>query len=166
MVRDRSNGMRIYSADAPSCSLQALCCSGIDAIIDETNLNALVSDTSGWVQANFQPYLGNVMFKYSTVGNEVEGGDTQKILPAMQSHNTARSLRQASAASRCQGLSKWACLPPPPCLRLTAHSPTHGHGGPIVKFLASNGSPLLANVYPWPTRVQMVKSTSTTRSSR
>ncbi|XP_025806889.1 glucan endo-1,3-beta-glucosidase GII-like [Panicum hallii] len=84
----------------PSCSLQALRCSGIDAIIDETNLNALVSDTSGWVQANFQPYLGNVMFKYSTVGNEVEGGDTQKILPAMQNHNTARSLRQASAASR------------------------------------------------------------------
>jgi hypothetical protein len=105
----------------PSCSLQALCCSGIDAIIDETNLNALVSDTSGWVQANFQLYLGNVLFKYSTVGNEVEGGDTQKILPAMQNHNTARSLRQASAASRCQGLSKWACLPPPPCLRLMAH---------------------------------------------
>jgi hypothetical protein len=28
---------------------------GIDVVVDETNLDTLISDTTGWVQANFNP---------------------------------------------------------------------------------------------------------------
>jgi hypothetical protein len=35
--------------------LQALRGSGIDVVVDETNLDALISDATGWVQANVNP---------------------------------------------------------------------------------------------------------------
>ncbi|KAJ1255448.1 hypothetical protein BS78_K217800 [Paspalum vaginatum] len=116
----RSNGiagMRIYSPD--TTILGALRGSGIAVIVDATNLDALVADAPGWVQANVLPYKDDVSFKYIAVGNEVEGANTHKILPDMQSLSDALSVA--------------------------------GLGGSIKvsTFLAGNGSPLLANIYPY-----------------
>ncbi|CAN6355960.1 unnamed protein product [Urochloa humidicola] len=144
----RSSGidrMRIYSPN--TTILEALRGSGIDLIVDETNLDALISDASGWVQTNVMPFKDDVNFKYITVGNEVEGGDTQKILPAMQNLNAA--LSAASLGNiKVSTAVKMSVL-------VTSSPPSNGAFadpsvmGPIINFLASTGSPLLANIYPY-----------------
>ncbi|CAL4899543.1 unnamed protein product [Urochloa decumbens] len=145
----RSNGikgMRIYSPN--HTILDALRGSGIDVIVDEGNLNALISDASGWVKANVLPYKDDVNFKYIAVGNEVEAPDTQRILPAMQNLNTALSAAglgniKVSTAVKMSVLAE----PSSPPSSGTFADPSVM--GPIVKFLASTGSPLLANIYPY-----------------
>ncbi|CAN6360845.1 unnamed protein product [Urochloa humidicola] len=144
----RSNGidrMRIYSPN--TTILEALRGSGIDLIVDETNLDALISDASGWVQTNVMPFKDDVNFKYIAIGNEVEGGDTQKILPAMQNLNDA--LSAASLGNiKVSTAVKMSVL-------VTSSPPSNGAFadpsvmGPIINFLASTGSPLLANIYPY-----------------
>ncbi|TKW28470.1 hypothetical protein SEVIR_3G325300v4 [Setaria viridis] len=145
----RSNGinrMRIYSPDATI--LKALRGSGIDVIVDETDLNALLSDASVWVQANVLPYKDDVKFKYIAVGNEVEGSDTQKILPAMQKLNAALSAAGLSniKVSTAVKMSVLDTPSSPPSNGVFADPSIMG---PIVQFLASTGSPLLANIYPY-----------------
>lgn len=145
----RSNGiagMRIYSPD--TTILQALRGSGIDLIVDETNLDSLISDAPGWVQANVQPYKDDVSFKYIAVGNEVEGGDTQKILPAMQSLSDALSAAGLGniKVSTAVKMSVLATQSSPPSTGAFADPSVMG---PIVRFLAGVGSPLLANIYPY-----------------
>jgi hypothetical protein len=145
----RSNGidrMRIYSPDATI--LTALRGSGIDLIVDATDLNALLSDASGWVQANVVPYKDDVKFKYIAVGNEVEGGDTRKILPAMQNLNAALSAAGLGniKVSTAVKMSVLATPSSPPSAGAFADTSVMG---PIVKFLASTRSPLLANIYPY-----------------
>ncbi|CAN6342773.1 unnamed protein product [Urochloa humidicola] len=144
----RSSGidrMRIYSPN--TTILEALRGSGIDLIVDETNLDALISDASGWVQTNVMPFKDDVNFNYIAVGNEVEGGDTQKILPAMQNLNAA--LSAASLGNiKVSTAVKMSVL-------VTSSPPSNGAFadpsvmGPIINFLASTGSPLLANIYPY-----------------
>jgi len=137
--------MRIYSPDATI--LQALRGSGIDVIVDETNLDALISDAGSWVQANVQPYIGDVKFKYIAVGNEVEGSDTQKILPAMQSLAGALSAAGFGdiKVSTAVKMSVLATSSPPSSGAFKDSSVM----GPVVRFLAGSGAPLLANVYPY-----------------
>ncbi|XP_066382113.1 glucan endo-1,3-beta-glucosidase, acidic isoform-like [Miscanthus floridulus] len=85
------NQMRIYFPDTNA--LNALSDSNIRVIMDVPNsdLSSLASDTSTaatWVQSNVQVFPW-VNFKYIAVGNEVSGGDTNSIHPAMQNVNSA-----------------------------------------------------------------------------
>ncbi|KAL5221380.1 hypothetical protein ABZP36_026093 [Zizania latifolia] len=137
--------MRIYKPDA--ATLRALAGTNIGVIVD-----AIISElatpaaASAWVKSNIQPYEG-VNIKYIAVGNEVEGSDTLKILPAMQNLNKA--LAEAGFGNiKVSTAVKMNVL-------ATSSPPSNGKFGdpsvmdPIVKFLSSNGSPLLANVYPY-----------------
>ncbi|KAJ1266059.1 hypothetical protein BS78_08G121900 [Paspalum vaginatum] len=146
----RSNGiagMRIYSPDATI--LEALRGSGIDLIVDATDLDALVADAPGWVQANIQPYKDDVSFKYIAVGNEVDGADTNKILPAMQSLSAALSAAGLSGSIKVSTAVKMSVLAAPASPPSTGAFADPAVMGPIVSFLSSNGSPLLANIYPY-----------------
>uniref|UniRef100_A0A0E0JTH0 Glucan endo-1,3-beta-D-glucosidase n=1 Tax=Oryza punctata TaxID=4537 RepID=A0A0E0JTH0_ORYPU len=146
----QSNGiaaMRIYSPHAPT--LRALAGTDIAVIVDEPAIDQLLtpSAASDWVQSNIKPYYQGVNIKYIAVGNEVSGDATQSILPAMENLNKALSAAgfgkiKVSTAVKMDVLG-------------TSSPPSGGEFsdpavmGPIAKFLASNGSPLLANVYPY-----------------
>uniref|UniRef100_J3L7R1 Glucan endo-1,3-beta-D-glucosidase n=1 Tax=Oryza brachyantha TaxID=4533 RepID=J3L7R1_ORYBR len=146
----QSNGiaaMRIYSPVVGAATLRALAGTGIDVVLDEPGLDRLLTldAASAWVQANITPYRG-VNIKYIAVGNEVSV-NTTKILPAMENLHKALSTAgfdkiKVSTAVKMDVLG-------------TSSPPSGGKFrdpavmGPIAKFLASNGSPLLANVYPY-----------------
>ncbi|KAM0897326.1 hypothetical protein ACQ4PT_022631 [Festuca glaucescens] len=89
-------GMRLYFPDANV--LQALSGTNISLILDVGNdqlasLAASATSAASWVKANVQPHQ-DVNIVYITVGNEVSGGDTENILPAIQNMNGALSARR------------------------------------------------------------------------
>uniref|UniRef100_A0A0E0D3L8 Glucan endo-1,3-beta-D-glucosidase n=1 Tax=Oryza meridionalis TaxID=40149 RepID=A0A0E0D3L8_9ORYZ len=149
------DAMRIYLPN--DTILHALRGTNIAVIVDAPDVRSLASDDAtnasssaaqAWVQANVQPYYPDVNIKYIAVGNEVEGDDRHKILPAMN------NIRDALSAAGLGGHIKVSTSVK---MNVIASSPLPSKGafaepsvmGPIVKFLASNGSPLLANVYPY-----------------
>ncbi|BAS76157.1 Os01g0941500 [Oryza sativa Japonica Group] len=145
----QSNGiaaMRIYSPHA--ATLRALAGTDIAVIVDEPAIDQFLtlSAASDWVQSNIKPYQG-VNIRYIAVGNEVSGDATRSILPAMENLTKALSAAgfgkiKVSTAVKMDVLG-------------TSSPPSGGEFSdaavmaPIAKFLASNGSPLLANVYPY-----------------
>ncbi|TVU34701.1 hypothetical protein EJB05_16548 [Eragrostis curvula] len=146
----KSNGidsMRIYFADQNA--LNALSGSNIRVIMDvgNENLASFASDpnaAAAWVQANVQAFPG-VSFRYIAVGNEVAGGDTQNILPAMQNVNNALSaagLGNIKASTAVQS-GVTAGFPP------SKGTFSADYMTPIAQYLSSTGAPLLANVYPY-----------------
>jgi len=154
-------GMRIYSPDAQA--LSALRNSGISLIIDVGGtdqlayLAASASNASAWVQANVQAYQG-LIIKYIVAGNEVQGGDTQNIVPAIQNLNAALSAVdlggiKVSTAVRFDAVAN--SFPP------SAGVFAQPYMTDVVRLLASTGAPLLANVYPYfayrdnPTDIQL-----------
>uniref|UniRef100_A0A7N0TIE5 Glucan endo-1,3-beta-D-glucosidase n=1 Tax=Kalanchoe fedtschenkoi TaxID=63787 RepID=A0A7N0TIE5_KALFE len=148
--------MRLYAPDREA--LQALRGSNIELIVDVPgeSLQSIASDAgaaSRWVQDNIRNYYPDVRFKYVAVGNEVNPGAApfaRLILPAM------RNIHNALASAGFQDQIKvstavWSAL-------LTdTYPPSNGkfndnfrwYIDPIISFLASNGSPLLANIYPY-----------------
>ena len=157
----KSNGigsMRIY--DPNSDTLQALKGSGIELILDvpNTSLQSLASDASAastWVQNNVVNYASEVKFRYIAVGNEVlpTGSNAQYaqyVLPAM------KNVQSAITSSGLQGQIKVSTATYSSVLG-TSYPPSAGSFSsdassfinPIISFLAENGSPLLANIYPY-----------------
>jgi len=141
--------MRIYWPDQPA--LQALRGSKIQLIVDvdNQNLQALASDpnfASSWVQANVQAYAPDVSFRYIAVGNEVIPGDKAGyVLPAMQNIQNALSAAGLDQIKVSTSVSQGVISGFPP----SAGEFTDQAMKPIAQFLASNGAPLLANVYPY-----------------
>uniref|UniRef100_A0A0D9W6Z4 Glucan endo-1,3-beta-D-glucosidase n=1 Tax=Leersia perrieri TaxID=77586 RepID=A0A0D9W6Z4_9ORYZ len=149
------DAMRIYSPDAGI--LHALRGSNISVIVDAPDVLSLASSNStsaysaaqAWVRTNVQPYAQDVNIRYIAVGNEVEGVDTHKILPAMESLSDA-----LSAAGLGGGRIKVSTSVK---MSVIAGSPLPSGGafadpsvmGPIVRFLARTNSSLLANIYPY-----------------
>jgi len=141
--------MRIYAPD--SRVMEALRGSGIGLILgvvnqDIGNLAGCPSRAATWVQTNVQPYYPAVNILYIAVGNEVQGGATQSILPAM------RNLAAALAAAGLAGIKVSTCVR----LDVVANSfpPSSGvfaqpYMADIARYLAAAGAPLLANVYPY-----------------
>ncbi|XP_010921866.1 glucan endo-1,3-beta-glucosidase [Elaeis guineensis] len=146
--------MRIYGPNADV--LQALKGSNIGLILDvpKEDLQRLASDrsaASNWVQNHIKSYLPDVSFRYIAVGNEVIPGNyAQYVLPAMN------NIHSALSASGLQNQIKVSTSVSQGVLG-TSYPPSSGtfssdaskYLGPIVNFLASNGSPLLVNVYPY-----------------
>ncbi|VAH69038.1 unnamed protein product [Triticum turgidum subsp. durum] len=121
-------GMRIYFADAKA--LSALRNSGISLILDK----------------NVRPYYPAVNIKYIAAGNEVQGGATQSIVPAMRNLNAALSAAglgaiKVSTSIRFDEVAK--SFPPSEGVFANAYMTD------VARLLASTGAPLLANVYPY-----------------
>ncbi|CAL4972200.1 unnamed protein product [Urochloa decumbens] len=141
------NLMRIYFPDTNA--LQALSGSNIGLIMDVPNsdLGSLASDPNAaatWVQNNVQAFPG-VSFRYIAVGNEVAGGDTNNILPAMQNINNALNNAGLGNIKVSTAVQSGVTQGFPP----SQGSFSQGYMGPIAQFLQSTGAPLLANVYPY-----------------
>ncbi|KAG1338562.1 Glucan endo-1,3-beta-glucosidase, basic vacuolar isoform [Cocos nucifera] len=146
--------MRLY--DPNQAALQALKSSNIQLILDvpKTALQSLASNASAandWVQENVKAYSTGVSFKYITVGNEVIPGDQARyVLPAMRNIYSALSsagLQNQIKVSTAVATSVLGVSYPPSNGSFSSDALTYL--SPIVKFLASNGAPLLVNVYPY-----------------
>ncbi|XP_077241630.1 glucan endo-1,3-beta-glucosidase-like [Tasmannia lanceolata] len=146
-------GMRLYYAN--QAALQALRGSTIQVILDvpsdrlqEFAVNP--STVNLWVQTNIRNYP-DVKFQYIAVGNEViPGGLAQYVLPAMQ------NVHSALVSAGLQGQIKVSTSVATGVLG-NSFPPSQGSFSDdaltylpaIIQFLVSNGSPLLANVYPY-----------------
>ncbi|XP_043723443.1 lichenase-like [Telopea speciosissima] len=148
--------MRLY--DPNQAALQALRGSNIELILGVPNdaLQGIATSTStanNWVQTNVVAYSSNVRFRYIAVGNEVSpvNGNSKYVnfvLPAM------RNIRSAITSA---GLKIQVTTSIETGLLGTSYPPSQGafrgdvrsYIDPIIAFLAQNGSPLLANVYPY-----------------
>ncbi|KAH0470451.1 hypothetical protein IEQ34_000174 [Dendrobium chrysotoxum] len=144
--------LRLFDPDANA--LSALKNSGIGVILGTYNedLQSLAGDTSAatsWVHTNVAPYASAVDFRCIDVGNEVIPGDSANyVLPAM---------RNIAAALHAAGFNIPVSTAVSTEVLGTSYPPSQGAFsneasqvlGPIISFLASNGSPLLVNVYPY-----------------
>lgn len=146
--------MRIY--DPEQATLQALRGSNIELIlgVPYDNLEALTdaSAASNWVQNNVVAFSSDVKIKYIAVGNEVPPGDAKApyILPVMQ------NIQNALASANLQGQIKVSTAVDTSLLSVsyppssgTFSDPASQFISPIISFLVNNGSPLLANIYPY-----------------
>ncbi|GJY59825.1 glycoside hydrolase, catalytic domain-containing protein [Tanacetum coccineum] len=146
--------MRIY--DPNQATLRALGGTNIELILDVPNdrLQEL-ADSNGaasWVQNNIRNYP-NVRFRYISVGNEVDP-DTDSsrflnfVLPAMRNVQKAISdagLQIKVSTATYTGLLKISYPPSEGAFK----DNVVGYITPIIRFLAENNSPMLANIYPY-----------------
>uniref|UniRef100_A0ACD5WJA5 Uncharacterized protein n=1 Tax=Avena sativa TaxID=4498 RepID=A0ACD5WJA5_AVESA len=144
--------VRLFHPD--TSVLEALRGSGLGVVLGTLNedLHALASDASfaaSWVQSYVQPFAGSVNFSYINAGNEVIPGEAAAlVLPAMQN---------LEAALQAAGLSVPVTTAVATSVLGSSYPPSQGafseaslpSVGPIVSFLASRGTPLLVNVYPY-----------------
>nr|CAB3479406.1 unnamed protein product [Digitaria exilis] len=148
----KSNGiglMRIYFPDANA--LQALNNTGIGVVMGVRNedLPTLASNpraAAAWVRDNVIAHHPGVSFRYIAVGNEVAGGDTATILPAMR--NIRNALAHAGLADTIKvstAVHSGATQGFPP----SQGSFSQSYMGPIARYLQRTGAPLLCNVYPY-----------------
>ena len=145
--------MRIYGPpDKPT--LNALRGSNIQLIVDvdKGDLQRLSSDAgsaSSWVQTYVRAYAPDVSFRYIAVGNEVIPGDlAQYVLPAMQNIQNALNAAGLGGIKVSTSVSQDVVRGFPPSAGVFSPE-SQSVMQQIVQFLAANGSPLLANVYPY-----------------
>lgn len=153
----KSNGIgkiRLYNPDEGA--LQALRGSNIEVILGVLNdqLQSLTNSgaATNWVNKYVKPYSPNVRIKYIAVGNEVHPGSSESgsVLTAMQ------NIQNAISSSNLQNQVKVSTAIDTTLLG-NSYPPNDGvfsdsasqYIKPIVSFLAKNGAPLLANVYPY-----------------
>ncbi|CAL9018425.1 unnamed protein product [Prunus brigantina] len=153
----KSNGigrMRIYEPNDPT--YQALKGSNIELTVTIPNINLQeltdAATATDWVQKNVQAYVPDVKFKYIAVGNEIHPGDTeaQYLLQVIQ------NIHSAIVAANLQGQIKVSTAIDTSLLGYS-FPPSNGEFSdaaksfitPVINFLASNGAPLLVNVYPY-----------------
>ncbi|GMN26196.1 hypothetical protein TIFTF001_001213 [Ficus carica] len=144
--------MRIYGPD--QATLQALRGSNIELIIDvpkdKVQSLADAGAASDWVQNNIVAFAPAVNFKYIAVGNEIHPseGEANSVLSAM------RNIQNAINSANLQGQIKVSTAIDTKLLG-KSYPPNDGvfsdttYITPIAQFLKENGSPLLANVYPY-----------------
>lgn len=145
--------IRLYNPDEGA--LQALKDSNIEVILGVSNdaLNSLTNAQSAtdWVNKYVKAYSPNVKIKYISVGNEIhpDSPEANSVLPALQNIQNAISsanLGQIKVSTAIDTTLIGKSYPPNDGVFSDAAS---GYIKPIVNFLVSNGSPLLANVYPY-----------------
>ncbi|KAG6409943.1 hypothetical protein SASPL_127985 [Salvia splendens] len=157
----KANGikrMRIY--DPNSNTLAALRGSDIELILDVPNIDlpSLQSDATQWVETNVRPYFPATKIRYIAVGNEIDPDkpETREFVPqllrAMENIHRALTKFQLENQIKVSTATYSAVLQDtsPPSRSSFKES---GFMPPVVKFLASIGSPLLVNIYPYFARV-------------
>lgn len=163
----KSNGigrMRMYSPKAET--LQALRGSNIELVLDVPNsdLQRLANDAaaaSQWVQDNVRNYYPDVKFRIIAVGNEVNPNAGESTAPLAQYVLPAMSKIYDAIASA--GLKDQIKVSTATYSKLVSNSfpPSHGSFdgaagsfmGPIIDFLKNTNNPLLANIYPYFSRI-------------
>ncbi|KAK9068785.1 hypothetical protein SSX86_012901 [Deinandra increscens subsp. villosa] len=155
----RANGitrMRIYAPNR--ATLNALRGTNIELILDVPNIDLeSLNDRNKaitWVTDNVLNYR-DVKFRYISVGNEVDPNnpDTRRfvgfVLPAMrnvQNALIAAGLNQIKVSTATYtGLLAKSYKPSEGVF----HDNVVSFIGPIITFLGQNGSPMLANIYPY-----------------
>ncbi|XP_028798701.1 glucan endo-1,3-beta-glucosidase-like [Neltuma alba] len=146
-------GMRMYFPDEQA--LQALRGSNIEVLLDvaKETLSSLSDPASAneWVR-KFVVSYSDVKIKYIAVGNEISPSDVEAkyILPGIQ------NIQNAISAANLQGKVKVSTAIKMDLLENTSppnngkfKDPATPYIKPIIDFLVNNGSPLLANVYPY-----------------
>ncbi|KAK3138934.1 hypothetical protein QOZ80_5AG0375390 [Eleusine coracana subsp. coracana] len=150
----KSNGiadMRLYAPD--QAALQAVGGTGIGVVIGApndvlSNLAASPAAAASWVRNNILAYP-TVSFKCVCVGNEVDGSATQNLVPAMENVRAALiaagldNIRVTTSVSQ----AILGGYKPPSEAEFT--SDAQAFMGPVLKFLARTGAPLMASVYPY-----------------
>ncbi|KAF8690465.1 hypothetical protein HU200_040820 [Digitaria exilis] len=150
----KANGisaMRLYAPDQGA--LQAVGGTGISVTVGApndvlSNLAASTAAAASWVRNNIQAYP-SVSFRYVCVGNEVPSGDAQNLAPAMENVHAALAAAGLGHIKVTTSVSQaiLAVYSPPSAAEFTAEA--QGYMGPVLQFLASAGSPLMANIYPY-----------------
>ncbi|XP_065638535.1 glucan endo-1,3-beta-glucosidase [Quercus suber] len=152
----RTNGigkMRIYGPNP--AILEALRGSNIELILDVTNdkLQALsdAATANDWVRQNVLNYP-DVTYRYIAVGNEIKPNDgrAQYVVPAMQNiHNAivSANLQDQIKVSTSIDMSLLGNAYPPSAGSFSDSASSYMAS--VISFLANNGAPLLANVYPY-----------------
>ncbi|XP_071690691.1 glucan endo-1,3-beta-glucosidase-like [Rutidosis leptorrhynchoides] len=148
--------MRIYDPD--QATLQALKGTNIELMLGVPNdaLQSLNDQNAAntWVNNNVVKYP-DVKFRYIAVGNEVDPNNENSkyvnfLLPALQNvHNAIKSANldnkiKVSTATYTGLLDKTF----PPSNGVFKDN-VKGFIGPIIKYLAQNNLPMLANIYPY-----------------
>ena len=138
--------------------LKALEGSNIEVVVGVRNedLQLLASDpnsATAWVDTSVKPHVPAVKFRYVVAGNEVISGPLAKFVHGAMS-NLDRALEGANISvpvSTAVSYDVMGVSYPP---SNGSFSDTHLEVmGSIVSFLEQNGSPILANVYPYFTYV-------------
>ncbi|KAI0531319.1 hypothetical protein KFK09_000872 [Dendrobium nobile] len=151
-----SNIQRIRLYDPNQEALEALKCSGIAVLLGVPNsdIYSLANDSSAastWIQNNIQSFLSEVHFRYIAVGNElIPDCEAQYILPAMQNLQNAlqfAGLQDKIKVSTSVSMGVLGASYPPSTGAFS--SDVIDILQPIISFLAINGAPLLANIYPY-----------------
>lgn len=145
------NSMRLYAPD--QAALQAVGGTGIQVVVGApndvlSNLAASPAAAASWVRNNIQAYP-SVSFRYICVGNEVAGGATQNLVPAMENVQGALASAGLGHIKVTTSVSQaiLGVYSPPSAAEFTGDA--QGYMGPVAKFLARTGAPLLANIYPY-----------------
>ncbi|KAL1362347.1 hypothetical protein AAHE18_03G074300 [Arachis hypogaea] len=146
--------MRIYFPEAEV--FEALKGSNIELTVDvaKESLQAISSNPNAakdWVNINIVPYSKDIKFRYITVGNEIHPGDVeaQYVFSGMQNiHDALASfnLGQIKASTAIDSSLLGKSYPPSDGAFSDA---ANAYMQKIINFLVPNGSPLLANIYPY-----------------
>uniref|UniRef100_A0A0D9WFW0 Glucan endo-1,3-beta-D-glucosidase n=1 Tax=Leersia perrieri TaxID=77586 RepID=A0A0D9WFW0_9ORYZ len=150
----RSNGitsMRLYAPD--QAALQSVGGTGISVVVGApndvlSNLAASPAAAASWVRANIQAYP-SVSFRYVAVGNEVAGGATSSLVPAMENVRGALVSAGLGHIKVTTSVSQaiLAVYSPPSAAEFTGESQSFMPS--VLAFLSRTGAPLLANIYPY-----------------
>nr|XP_043610429.1 glucan endo-1,3-beta-glucosidase-like [Erigeron canadensis] len=155
----RSNGigkMRIYDPDM--ATLEALRGTNIEVMLGVPNdvLESLNDQNRAntWVNDNVQKY-SDVNFKYIAVGNEVDPNNENSryvnfVLPAMQNvHSAIKGAGLDNQIKVSTATYTGLLVTSFPPSNGAFHENVKGFIEPIIKFLAQNNLPMLANIYPY-----------------
>ncbi|XP_056175246.1 probable glucan endo-1,3-beta-glucosidase BG4 [Syzygium oleosum] len=117
---------------------------------DLQNIGSSVAAAKAWFDANVQPYVSGVNITYLSAGNEVVPGDLGRyVLPAMQ------NLQSVVNSYGYSGIKITTVVPTStlgtsyPPSQATFSDAARADMVGIIKFLSSNGWPLMINIYPY-----------------
>ncbi|KAM3354578.1 hypothetical protein ACQJBY_025344 [Aegilops geniculata] len=153
MLRDNGiTSVRLYAPD--SAALAALGGTGISVMVgvpnnDLADLATSAPAAAAWVRTNIQAHPA-VSFQYLVVGNEVAGGDTRFVVPAMENvHSALAAAGLGGAINVTTAISQATIAVHVPPSAGEFNNESMPFLLPVLQFLERTGAPLLANLYPY-----------------